>query len=402
MRLFLAFLLLASPATAEDVIAVRAKRLHTSAGPAIENGIVILRGGKIEAVGPASRVPAPSGARVLDAAVATPGLVDARGTVGVSGLYNSPHDQDQLDRTAPVQPELRAVDAFNPLDRLVEWVRGFGVTAIHTGHAPGELVSGQTAVLKTAGRTADEAVVKAQATVAVTLGPSGQRSGDKPPGTRGKAVAMLRQELVRAREYREKRKGADPEKAPARDLGLEAMVRVLEREVPLLVTANRAQDLAGALRLAKEFRFDLILDSAAESYLLLDAIREAKVPVLLHPPMARSWGELENASFETASKLRAAGIPFAIESGYESYVPKTRVVLFEAAIAAANGLGREDALLAITIEPAKILGVADRVGSLEAGKDADLALWDGDPFEYTTHCVATIVGGRIFEPPSPR
>jgi imidazolonepropionase-like amidohydrolase len=207
---------------------------------------------------------------------------------------------------------------------------------------------------------------------------------------------MLRQDLVKAREYAAKLD--DPEdKRPARDLKLETLAEVLARRVPLLVTAQKAQDIAGALRLRKEFGFRMILDGAAESYLLADAIRDAAVPVLVHPPMSRSFGELENASFETAAKLRDAGVTVAIESGFESYVPKTRVVLLEAAVAAANGLGPERALAAITIDAARILGADDRIGSIEAGKDGDLALYDGDPFEYTTHCVGTVIDGKLFE-----
>lgn len=381
---------------ASQDVAVRAATLYTMAGPPIADGVVIVRDGKISEVGPASKVKVPSGMKVLEAAVATPGLIDARCTVGVSGLLNTPHDQDQIDRSSAVQPELRAIDAFNPLDPLVAWVRGFGVTTVHTGHAPGELVPGQTAVIKTDGRPVDEAVVKPRAAIAVTLGPGGFRSGDKSPGTRGKEMAMLRQDLVKAREYAAKRESAPEDKRPARDLTLDALADVLAGKVPLLVTANRAQDIASALRLKAEFGFPMILDGAAEGYLMTDAIRAAGVPVLPNPPMYRSWGEYENATFEGAAKLHAAGIPIALEGGYESYVPKARVVLFEATVASAHGLGDEAALRAVTIDAAKILGVADRLGSLEKGKDGDLALYDGNPFEYTTHCTGAVIEGKAF------
>jgi imidazolonepropionase-like amidohydrolase len=224
-------------------------------------------------------------------------------------------------------------------------------------------------------------------------------------------VAMLRAELIKAREYRAKRQAAagagesdeseaktDSDKKkdpPPRDLRLEAMVSVLDRKLPLLVTAQRAQDITSALRLAKEFEFDLWLDGAAESHLLLDEIKAANVPVFIHPLMARPSGELRNFSLETPAKLLEAGIPVVFQSGYESYVPKTRVVLFEAAKSVANGLTLEQALAAITREPARILGVADRVGTLEVGKDGDAALYDGDPFEYTTHCVGVVIDGQV-------
>jgi imidazolonepropionase-like amidohydrolase len=169
----------------------------------------------------------------------------------------------------------------------------------------------------------------------------------------------------------------------------------VKKELPVLATAHRATDILTALKLAKEYDLNMVLDGASESYLLIDQIKAANVPVLLHPTMFRSGGEAENLSMETASKLKAAGIPFAIQSAYEGYVPKTRVVLFEAAIAASNGLKFNDALASITIDAAKILGVQDRVGSIEKGKDADIALFDGDPFEYTTHCTGTIIDGMV-------
>lgn len=377
-------------------LAVRGRRVHTMAGPPLENGVVLVENGRIKTVGPAASTVIPDGWRVLDAAVVTPGLIDAHATVGLTGMLNQRQDQDQLESSAPIQPELRALDAYNPLDPLVAWVRGFGVTTLHTGHAPGQAISGQTIVVKTDGRTVEEALVKEPGAVAATLSPSATRAGGgSAPGTRGKLVAILRAELTRAQEYAAKREAKDPAGRPARDLRLEMLGRVLSREVPLMVTAHRAQDIDAALRLAREFGFTLWLDGASESYLLLDAIRAAKVPVILHPPMQRFADESENASLTTAAALRRAGIPFALQSGFESYVPKTRVVLFEASIAAAHGLTDDETLAAITIDAAKLLGIDGRVGSLAPGKDADLALFDGDPFEYTTHVVAVVIGGRV-------
>jgi len=382
--------------SAAGQIAVLGKKIHTMAGPPIENGAVLIRDGKIAAIGKADAVSIPDGFKVLRAEVVTPGLIDAHSVVGLTGIFNHPHDQDQLERSAPIQPELRAIDAYNAREQLVAWVRGFGVTTVHTGHAPGELISGQTTIVKTWGDTIEAAVIVETAAVAATLSPQAQKSDKgKSPGTRGKMMAMLRGELVKAQEYVKKRETAEAEKKPDRNLGLEVLARVLNRELPLMVTANRAQDIASTLRLAKEFNIKLMLDEAAESYLLIEEIKAAGVPVILHPTMDRAVGELENLSFETASKLRQAGIPVALQSGYESYVPKTRVVLFEAALTAANGLTFDQALATITIDAARILGVEARIGSLEPGKDGDLALYDGDPFEYTTHCTGVIINGQV-------
>jgi len=382
--------------TASAQLAVRGKTVYTMTGPAVANGVVIVRDGKIAEVGAANAITIPQGMRVIDAAVVTPGLIDAHSTVGLSGIYNQPHDQDQLERSAPIQPELRAIDAYNAREKLIEWIRGFGITTIHTGHAPGELISGQTTIVKTWGETVEEAVIVPTAALAATLSPSAHKSEKgKSPGTRGKAMAMLRAEFVKAQEYKSKREKAAEDKKPDRNLSTEALVRVLDREIPLMVTANRAQDITSALRLAQEFNIRLWLDGAAESYLLIDDINQANVPVIIHPTLERAFGDYRNMSFETPAKLHKAGILVALQSGYESYVPKTRVVLYEAAWAAANGMSREEALATITTGAAKLLGIDARVGSLAVDKDADLALFDGDPFEYTSHCTGTIINGQL-------
>ena len=404
MSRLIASLLVLAPAWASAQVAVRGETVYTMAGAALKNGVVLVKDGKIEAVGPAGAVTIPVGYRTLVAKVVTPGLVDARSTVGLSGFMNQPHDQDQLETSAAVQPELRAIDAYNPTDRLVGWVRGFGVTTVHTGHGPGALVSGQTMIVKTRGRDVEADTVVPFAMVAATLG-DGARSREegKAPGTRAKAIALLRAELIKAQEYSKKVEAAgkpsagekEKDKDPERNLKLEALARVLKGDVPLLVSVHRAQDILTVLRLREEFKFKLVLDGAAEAYMVKDQIKKAGVPVVVHATMYRSFGETENLSMETASVLKKAGIPVAIESGFEAYVPKTRVVLFEAAVAAANGLSFDEALAAVTIDAARLLGIEKRVGSLEIGKDGDLALYDGDPFEYTSHCTGVVIQGEV-------
>ncbi len=389
--LLLALCLLASSVQAQ--LAVRADTLYTMNGAPIQNGVVLIRNGKIEQVGPAEAVRIPEGYRVLEASVVTPGLIDAHSVVGLAGILNYAHDQDQLDTSDPIQPELRAIDAYNARERLVAWVRRFGVTTLHTGHGPGAVISGQTMLVKTHGETVEEALIDSVATVAATLGPMVRRYF-RSPGTRAKAVAMLRAALLKAQAYRRKLQAEDPTRRPDPDLKMETLVRVLDGEIPLMITAQRVPEIMAALRLQREFGFRLILDGAAEAYLVLDAIKAAGVPVILHPTMVRPRGETVNATLETAARLHAAGIPFAFQSGFESYVPKTRVVLFEAAMAVANGLPRVAALEALTIQAARILGIDDRVGSLAPGKDADLVLFDGDPFEYTTRVCGVIIDGE--------
>jgi imidazolonepropionase-like amidohydrolase len=388
-------LLAAGASTASAQLAVRGDTVYTMAGSPVRDGIVLIRGGKIERVGPASQVAIPSGYKTLRAKIVTPGLIDARTVVGLSGYLNQPHDQMQLELSASIQPELRAIDAYDAREKLVEWLRRFGVTTVHTGHAPGALISGLTMIVKTVGDEVDEAVLVPSAAVATTLGTAGMGQAGKSPGTRAKQISMLRAEFLKAKEYDAKQTVAKEDQKPARDLRQEILVRVLKREIPLLVSAQRAQDIISALRLAKEFNLRMILDGAAESYLVMDEIKAAGVPVIIHPTMYRAAGEMENLSLETAATLRKAGIQVALQSGYETYVPKTRVVLFEAAAAAANGLTLEEALATVTTDAARILGINNRVGSLEPGKDADLALFDGDPFEYTSHVIGVVITGQL-------
>jgi imidazolonepropionase-like amidohydrolase len=393
-RALLLILLAGVPAAAQ--VAVRGATVYTMSGPPIADGVVVIQDGKIVEVGPAASVTVPDGFRVLQAEVVTPGLVDAHSTIGLTGYLNQRDDQEQLERSAAMQPELRAIDAYNPRDVLVGWALGYGVTTIHTGHGPGALLSGQTMIVKTRGGTVEEALVKPGAMIAATLGDSARAEGAKSPGTRAKMAAMLREELLKAQSYARKVHTAEADKKPPRDLRLEALAQVLAGKTPLLVTAQRSRDISTALRIREEFgNFPMVLDGAAEAYEVLDQILASGVPVIVHPTMYRATGETENLSFETASKLRAAGIPFALQSGFEAYVPKSRLVLFEAAVAAANGLTREQALASITIDAARLIGVADRVGSLEVGKDGDVALYDGDPFEYTSHCVGVVIEGRV-------
>ena len=395
----LALALVPAQLAAQDV-AVRAQTLYTMDGPPIEEGIVVIRDGKIVAVGPAATTPVPEGIEVLTARVATPGLVDARTVVGLAGYLNQSDDQDQLDTSAPLQPQLRAIDGYNPDEVLVDWLRSLGVTTIHTGHGPGAVVSGQTMIAKTWAKTADAAAIVPRAMIAANLGPDAI-DRDKGPGTRPRQIALLRAALTAARagqvpdEARRKRAKEDESDLGANKLDVQVWRDVLARHVPLMITANRAQDIMSALRLKEEFGIDVVIDGGAESYRLLDQLREAGVTVILHPTMARHYGDMENASFTTAAKLREAGIPFALQSGYEGYVPKTRVILWEAGWAAANGLAPEHALAAITIDAAKAIGMGERLGSLSVGKDGDVALFDGDPLEYTSHVTGVVIDGRV-------
>lgn len=372
-------------------IAVKADTVFTITGKPIVNGVVLIKDGKIEAVG--SDVSIPNGYTTYNAKVVTPGLIDARSVVGFSGAYNVPSDQDQLEKSSPIQPELRAVDAYNPEDKLVEYVRRNGITTLHTGHGIGALFSGQTMVVKTKAGITDDVTVKPLAMIAMTIGPS-VSANYTSPGTKGKQIAMLRTELLKAQTTM-KAGLKDSTKANSADLKQQMLQMLLKREVKALVEANTAVDIMDAIRLAKEFNLMLVIEGGAEAYRLIDQIKAAHAEVIVHATMARAMGDMLNMTMENAAILTKAGIPVSIESGYEGYVPKTRIVLFEAAVAVRYGLSYEDALKAITINPARLLGLDKQIGSIEKGKDADLVLFNGDPFEYTTKPCMVIIDGKV-------
>ncbi len=305
--------------TTDAQIAVKGEIVYTVSGDAIQNGVVLVNDGVIEEVGSADDVDIPSNYEVHEAKVVTPGLIDARTVVGLAGYYNEDHDQDQLEKSNAVQPELRAIDSYNAREFLVKYLMEEGITTIHTGHAPGAVISGQTMIAKTAGNTVDEALVDSSTTLAVTFGPSIDNNFESP-GTRAKAVAILRQDLIKAQEYTEKRAAGDDQ---SRDLKMEALADLLDGEITALMSAHTAHDIMTALRIQREFGFPMILEGASEAYLVLDEIKEADIPVIIHPLMIRPFGESKNANMETPAELKEAAIPFAFQSGYEGYVPKT-------------------------------------------------------------------------------
>lgn len=374
--------------------AIKAGKLYTMEGVPIENGLVLVSDGKITDVGTQASLKIPEGYTIHEAAIVTPGFIDAHSVVGLAGIYNQKHDSDQLETSNPIQPELRAIDAYNAREELVSYLKAFGITTVNTGHGPGALISGQTMVVKTYGETVDEALVNPFAMVAMTIGSSVADNFEKP-GTRAKGVSMLREAFVSAQDYQRKLTNSDISKRPDRNLSNEILVKVLQKEVPALITAQSARDIITAIRLRDEFGFELIIDGGAEAYSVLEEIKESGVTVVVHPTMVRNYGDTKHATYTNAHKLHQAGIPFVFQSGFEGYVPKTRVVTFEAALAVANGLDYDAALQALTIDAAKLLKLEDRIGSLKPGKDADIALYDGDPFEYTSHVLKVFINGIL-------
>ena len=386
--------LLAMLASAQD-LAVRGDVVYPVRGEPIENGVVLVRDGQIAEVGGMDEVRIPSGYTVIKGKAVTPGLIDGLSQVGLTGIWNNDGaDQDHRER-GRVNPQLRAIDAYNSWEPLVGWLREHGVTTVQIGPSPGGLVAGRAAVVQTLAQAPDSVAIESDGAMVFTLGEAAQR-GDGP-GSRMGTAADIRQALTRAKEYGERRQLPLADR-PEQDLGLDALVDVLSGERRAVFVAHRADDLLTALRIRDEFGLQMTLAGASEAYLVREQLAEARVPVLVGPVMIRNpslESETANASFENAALLAEAGVPVGFTGGFEGYVPKVRVVLWEAAIAAANGLGRERTLEALTYAPAAFLGIEEKLGSIEAGKQADLVVFDGDPFETTSHVCTVIVNGSV-------
>jgi imidazolonepropionase-like amidohydrolase len=382
-------------AFAADLV-VRGGTVLPVSGPPIADGAVLVRDGRIVAVGPASSIPVPAGAEVISGAFVLPGLVDAFGTVGLTGELNQPFDQDHAETSDTVWPALRVLDAWDPGDPLVTWVRERGVTTVMASPSPGMPVGARSLVVQTLPGSTDVAALVPDAMVVFSLGQSTEKRFPTRVATRMGTAATIRQALADAVEA-QKRRGLPLGDRPSRDLGDEALVELLEGRRTAVFVADKVPDLLTALRIADEFDLHIVLAGAAEAWRIPDVIEAAGVPVILGPTMARSYSDPEghDRSFANAAVLADAGVPIAFSSGFEDYVPKVRVVLYEAAVAAANGLGSDRAIQALTLGAARILGIEGTTGSLEPGKSADLVVFDGDPFEYTSHVCSVIVRGTV-------
>jgi imidazolonepropionase-like amidohydrolase len=393
MRFLIVALILCAQAAGAQTLAVQAGRVHTAAeAGVIEDAVILIKDGKFTAVGPASSVAIPADAEVLAAAVVLPGLIDARSTIGLSGWLNIPADRDQDETSDPVTPALRALDALNPAEPLLAFVREFGVTTVQTGPGDANVIAGQTGVFKTWGETADAMALRPQAAMIFNLaeGPRSQYgAANKAPGTRMASAAMIRQQLVRAQ-------------APAKeddagsDLGLAALRKVIAGDLRALFVAHRASDIQTALRLIDEFKLDGQIVYGTEAYLVTAGLQRAGMPVLLGPT-AQRIGSMEtmNTRLDNAAMLAAAGVDFSFGTGHEAYAPKTYVLLHELTLAVAHGLDADRAVRAATADAARLLGVDQRVGAIRPGLDADLVLFDGEPFEFTTHVTGVVIDGRI-------
>ncbi len=401
----------AASSTRAQNVAISADHLYSMDGTAPQGGpgLVLIRDGKIEAVRSGANLAAPAGYQALHAVYVTPGLIDTDTTTGVSGAYNIPADQDQDESTDPNTADVHVRDSLNPQDLLYRYVNSFGVTTLQVAPGDRNPIAGVAGIFKTVGpqsaiTTVDQISLRPESAMVFNLGEGPKEtygSARTAPMTRMKTAEIIRHALLDAQQYRAKwdkwqKDGSDATKLPTLDTRLAVLAEVVAGKLPAIFNAYRADDIDTAIRIGTEFRLKYMIASATEAYLITDVVRKAGVPVLLGPVMQAPFRhETANATYENAALVSQAGIPMALMTGYEAYVPKSRILIFEAAIAAANGLGLEGALRAITISAAKILGVDGKLGSLAAGKDADVVLFDGDPFEYTSHVQTVLVGGAV-------
>ncbi len=399
-------------------IAITGGRVVPIEGEPIEGGTVVITDGRIASVAGPDFTP-PDGADRVDATGkwVLPGFIDAHTHLGAreEGEGWAGHDTNEL--TGPVQAHVRVLDAINPADEGFRDALAGGVLAAGITPGSGNPIGGQTVAVRCWGLTVDDMVLRSPAGMKSALGENPKRVlGERRvnPSSRLGTAAAIRSALVDAAAYLAKeedqknsseRSGASagPEGQPpqtppdksggVRDLKLEALGRVLRREIPWRQHCHRADDIATALRLAAEFGYDLVLDHCTEGYLLVDKIAAAGVPVVTGPLItARSKVELRNRTLANPGVLAAAGITVAIATDHP--VVPVHLLILQAALAVKEGMDREAALRAVTINPARIMRVDDRIGSLVPGKDADLVIWSGDPFDVMSRAEVAYIGGR--------
>ena len=366
------------------------------AGEEIENGCLLIDDGKIAALG--REIPCPQEAEIIDAQgrLVTPGCVEAHCHVGLDNEGVNWEGADFNEMVDPITPQMRAIDSINPLDEgLAEAIQG-GVTTACTGPGSANVVGGTFAVIKLHGKRVDKMVLKNPAAMKCAFGenPKGcyGKAGGKAPMTRMGTAALLRELLFRAKHYYDDKKAG---KDPAFDMKLEAMLPVMAGEIPLKCHCHRADDILTAVRIAKEFGLRPTLDHCTDGELIADELAEEAFPVLVGPTLGhKSKIELANKSFTTPGVLSRAGLCVNIIT--DAPVIPLRFLPMCAGLAVNSGLDKQEAWKAITINPARTLGVDDRVGSLEPGKDADVVIWTSDPLSTVGgEAYMTIIDGKI-------
>lgn len=370
--------------------------LHTMTQDAF-TGDILIENGKIKAIGASLSA---DGAEVIDlkGQFVLPGLIDAHCHIGMWEDGMGEEGADGNEMTDPITPELRAVDGLNPFDPCFKEAREAGVTTVVTGPGSANVIGGQFAALKTYGRSIEEMTLRDPIAMKAATGenPKGVYAEKKvAPTTRMAIASLFRSTMTDAIEYQ---KGmAKEEDKPDRDIAMDALQPVINRQLTVKIHAHRADDILTGLRLAKEFNLKVTIDHCTEGYMITDVLKDRLIEqgagIIIGPLLSeRSKIELKNLSFEAPRILEEAGIPFAMMTDHP--VIPIQFLPVQAGLAVREGLSEETALRSITRYAAEIVGIADRVGTLEVGKDADIAVYDGHPFDYRTHCVLTLINGK--------
>ncbi len=396
------------------ILAIKGGKIFTMSGTIIENGNIVIENNKITSVG--KDIAIPREAEIIDATgkVITPGLFDAYSNIGLIEIGAVAQTVDIEENSSPLTPNIRVIDAINTRTEVIPVTRIEGVTTALVAPGTGNVISGQSAVLDLYGSTVDQMLVKAPAALHINFGERavGKWRDKKKIDTRMGLVAMLRQAFIDAQDYKNafadydrklqeyksgnapQSKGKKPEepKMPARDLGKEILVMAMEQKLPVIAAAQRRDDILTAINIADEFNLKMILLFGSEAYMVAETLAKKNIPVLVGPITTQpSSMETLGAIYENAALLDKAGVKIAIITGGAHGVRDLR---FQAGIAVEYGLPFEAALKAVTIYPAQILGVDKDLGSIEAGRIANIAIFDGDPLQPLTMVTEVIIEGR--------
>ena len=377
------------------MILIKNAHIKPIVGQELEKGCLLLEGGKITAIG--TNLTAPEDAQIIDAGgrLVTPGIIEAHCHLGLHNQCLRWEGADYNESTDPITPQMRAIDGFNPQDGgLADGIRG-GITTVCTGPGSANIVGGTFMVTKLAGKRVDKMAIVENAAMKCAFGENPKSvygQNKKSPKTRMATAAILRELLFKARNYMEEK---DSDKPPKFDMKLEAMLPVMRGQIPLKAHAHRADDIFTSIRIAKEFGLKLTLDHCSDGSLIADELATEGYPALVGPTMTnKSKPEVANKSFSTPGDLYRAGVKVCI-------ITDAPVIMLEklpmcAGLAAQGGLPIEEAWKAITINPAQVLGVEDRIGSLEVGKDADVVIWTADPLTTIGgEAYITIIDGKV-------
>ena len=363
---------------------------------------ILVEDGKIKAIG--EKLEIPGDAEVVDAAglQVYPGFVEAHGHIGLDGYGIGYEGMDYNELNDIISPQMRGIDGVKPLDPALPKAAAAGVTCVCVGPGSANVLGGTFTTIKTVGRRVDDMVVRDGVAMKCAFGENPKRVyRDKKDSSRMTTAALLRETLFKAREYMEKKEAAgdDVSKRPAFDMKLEALLPVMRREIPLKAHAHATEDLFTALRIAREFDLKITLEHVTEGHLIVEELVEENVPLAVGPTLgSASKFELRNKSWTTPGVLAAAGCQVSIITD-SPVIPQEYLPLC-AGLAVQAGMDPFAALQAITINPAKHAGIADRVGSLEAGKDADIVVTDGCPFEVSTKVRHVFIDGKAVDVPA--